>query len=208
MDRRGFLRTLGIGAGLAAVAPRLIVPTPTTSLAEPARTLFLPPAGGWRPGEPALDYVKRLGKPTPLPQYTVLPGYFDTAPTVTAKLEGFYDPDLDALMMRQFAENQPVQYSNLTLPSGQIVRGRLDSYTVDSRVGMGTRFKAGFTIVDTVETMGGNWKESPFMLDGKPYDQKWAVNVDYPQERRTVTRLSGDLFAKSVFVGTPDDSDI
>jgi hypothetical protein len=206
MDRRGFLRTLGIATGLAVAAPRLIVSTPTTSIAEPARTLFLPPAGGWLPAP--------VRRPTPLPQYTMLPSgevadfVLVPPPTVTANLEGFYDPDLDALMMRQFAENQPVQYSNLTLPSGQIVRGRLDSYTVDSSVGRGTRFKAGFTIVDTVETMGGNWKESPFMLDGKPYDQKWAVNVDYPQERRTVTRLSGDLFAKSVFVGTPDDSDI
>jgi hypothetical protein len=204
MDRRGFLRTLGVGGMLAAVAPRLIVPTQTTSLAEPARSLFLPPAGGWYPmGEP----VPR-GKPTPLPQYTVLPGYFDTAPTVTANLEGFYDPDLDALMMRQFAENQPVQYSNLTLPSGQIVRGRLDSYTVDSSVGMGTQFKAGFTILDPVETMGGDWKASTFKLDGKDFDQTWAVSVNYPQAHRTVKRLSSERYRWPASYDRPDDSDI
>jgi hypothetical protein len=200
MDRRGFLRTLGIATGLAVAAPRLIVSTPTTSLAEPARTLFLPPPGGWMPA------ARR--KPTPLPQYTALPSglIVNTAPTVTANLEGFYDPDLDALMMRQFAENQPVQYSNLTLPSGQIVRGRLDSYTVDSAWD-GTRFKAAFTIVDRVE-IGDSWKVSPFMLDGRLYDQTWRVDIERNEIARTPMRLSSERYRLPVSGGTPDDNDI
>ena len=47
MDRRKFLKTLSIGGVLTAVAPRLILPEPTTSVAVPNRTIHLPPRGGW-----------------------------------------------------------------------------------------------------------------------------------------------------------------
>src|SRR4051794_26304732 len=47
MNRRGFLKLAGVGGALIAAAPRLLIPPARNVVAEPERTIFLPPEGGW-----------------------------------------------------------------------------------------------------------------------------------------------------------------
>jgi len=54
MDRRGFLRVLGVGGALVAAAPMLIVPAARNVVAEPERRIFLPPASGWPSAGPGM----------------------------------------------------------------------------------------------------------------------------------------------------------
>lgn len=49
MDRRGFLKVLGLGGVAVAAAPKLLLPPARNVVAEPERRIFLPPSGGWVP---------------------------------------------------------------------------------------------------------------------------------------------------------------
>jgi hypothetical protein len=62
VDRRGFLKALGIGGGLVVAAPQAVLAA-TTRLALPERKVFLPPVQGWptwAEGESALSYARRI----------------------------------------------------------------------------------------------------------------------------------------------------
>jgi len=113
MDRRGFLRTLGIGGALLVTAPQLILPEATPEIALPERRYFLPPENGWP-------------VPTPLRDLNAT-ALFSGAGNSQLTLEGFYDPSISEMF---FGKTY-----NIAMPNGDVVPMQLAEYSTDK---MGT----------------------------------------------------------------------
>ena len=127
MDRRKFLKTLGIGGVLTAVAPSLVLPAARTAIAEPHRTLFLPPAGGWPTRAFTLSETSMGSARTPYVDRIFLPAQS------TITLEGYYDPSLDVTLFGGDLDTQVV----ISFPEGgsyacTLVGARLDLSGVDA----------------------------------------------------------------------------
>lgn len=63
MDRRRFLKVLGLGGAAAVVTTQLVLPERALALPDPQRTFFLPPEQGWKPATTAEPYTFYLDEP-------------------------------------------------------------------------------------------------------------------------------------------------
>src|ERR1044072_2820782 len=90
MDRRGFLKVVGLGGLAIAAAPALTLPDiKPLAVAEPERRFFLPPATGWPRGNLVIE---------PTGSTWGSDGAMFTPWQTTYTIEGYYDPSLDQLL--------------------------------------------------------------------------------------------------------------
>jgi len=180
MDRRGFLRTIGIGAGLAAVAPRLILPDPTTSIAAPERTVFLPPAKGWHvdPAKPSF-YVHDYGTGSAI----LLP-----PPDMSVEISGYYDPDLDRMMQSHMTDAS--REVVIRLHNGMNVNAIMTDYAVDLPADDAASYRARYIVlpgsIPPYEYGGFTPTQKHIVVDGKRIDQGWNLRAESNVERYRV----------------------
>lgn len=116
MDRRGFLKSVGLGGLAVVAAPTLALPAIRSLVsADPERRFFLPPSGGWPRTSPVFnlgDYLIESNGDfwthTRSGDWTDLIGLRET----TYTFEGFYDPSFNQFLKEYIASSTPFELPN------------------------------------------------------------------------------------------------